>query len=109
MLYVDAGEYWLHKTGKDTRPYLVSMYNVAVKVTMAIAGLVLGMLLTALNYTPGEVISASGATAMTWVTGLAPGLGYLLPVIVMLFHKISDKEMEKIIQKNAEQEQNGRK
>ena len=46
---------------------------------------------------------------MTWVTGLAPGLGYLLPVIVMLFHKISDKEMEKIIQKNAEQEQNGRK
>lgn len=109
MLYVDAGEYWLHKTGKDTRPYLVSMYNVAVKVAMAIAGLVLGMLLTALNYTPGEVISASGATAMTWVTGLAPGLGYLLPVIVMLFHKISDKEMEKIIQENAEQEQNGRK
>ncbi|QBE99618.1 MFS transporter [Blautia producta] len=104
MLYMDAGEYWLYQKGKDTRPYLLSMYNVAVKVALALSSLALGGILTAINYTPGATLGAEGANVLTWATGLAPGVGYLLPLVIMLFHKVSDKEMDVIIKENAERD-----
>jgi len=102
MLYMDAGEYWLYKTGKDTRPYLLSMYNVAVKAAMAISSAVIGIILVAINYEAGVVLEGAAASTLTWATGLGPGLGYLLPVAIMLLHNVSDKEMARIIAANAE-------
>lgn len=102
MLYMDAGEYWLHKTGKDTRPYLLSMYNVAVKAAMALSSVALGLILTAINYQPGVILKGAAASTLTWATGLGPGLGYLLPVVIMMLHNVSDKEMKAIIAANAE-------
>ena len=102
MLYMDAGEYWLNKTGKDTRPYLLSMYNVAVKASLALSSLVLGIVLTAIHYEAGIVLEGSAASTLTWATGLGPGLGYLLPVAIMLLHNVSDEKMKEIIAENAE-------
>lgn len=102
MLYMDAGEYWLHKTGKDTRPYLLSMYNVSVKAAMALSSVVLGIILVVIHYEPGTILTGSAVNTLTWATGLGPGLGYLLPVAIMLLHNVSDKEMSKIIAENAE-------
>ena len=102
MLYMDAGEYWLDKTGKDTRPYLISMYNVAVKVALSLSSLVLGAVLVAINYQPNVILTGADATKMTMVIGLAPGLAYLIPVLIMLRHNVSDKEMGEIIKRNVE-------
>ena len=102
MMYMDAGEYWLHKTGKDTRPFLLSMYNVAVKASMTLSSIVLGIILVAINYEAGVVLEGAAANTLTWATGLGPGLGYLLPVLIMRLHNVSDKEMTKIIAENAE-------
>lgn len=102
MLYMDAGEYWLYKTGKDTRPYLLSMYNVSVKAALALSSVVLGIILVAIHYEPGVTLTGSAASTLTWATGLGPGLGYLLPVAIMLLHNVSDEEMSKIIAANAE-------
>lgn len=102
MLYMDAGEYWLHKTGKDTRPYLISMYNVAVKLAMACSSVLLGVILNAINYNPDAVLDAAGQTTLTWCTGLAPAIGYFCPILIMLLHQVSDKEMQQIIKENAE-------
>ena len=102
MLYMDAGEIWLHKTGKDTRPYLLSMYNIAVKASMALSTVALGILLSAINYEPGMVLDAAGRSTLTWSTGLAPAIGYGLPVLIMLLHRVPDHEMAAIIKENAE-------
>lgn len=102
MMYMDAGEYWLYKTGKDTRPYLLSMYNVAVKAALTLSSVVLGIVLVAINYEAGVVLEGSAANALTWATGLGPGLGYLLPVVIMLLHNVSDEKMAEIIKSNAE-------
>lgn len=102
MLYMDAGEYWLHKTGKDTRPYLISMYNVAVKVALALSSVALGVILNAIHYNPDAMLDAAGSATLTWCTALAPAIGYLLPLAIMLFHKVSDKEMTQIIKENAQ-------
>ncbi len=101
-LYLDAGEYWLNKTGKDTRPYLLSMYSVAIKSSMALSSVILGFVLKAIHYEPGVLLQGSAATTLTMITGLAPAIGYLLPLAVMLLHNVSDKEMEQIIKDNAE-------
>ena len=101
-LYLDAGEYWLQKTGKDTRPYLLSMYSVAVKAAMALSSIVLGVVLKVIHYEAGVMLEGSAATTLTMITGLAPAIGYLLPLLLMLIHNVSDQEMEKIIKENAE-------
>lgn len=106
MLYMDAGEYWLDKTGKDTRPYLLSMYNVAVKAAMAMSSVLLGVILVAINYQPGVLLEGSAASTLTWATGLAPGLGYLLPILIMMLHNVSDDKMKEIIASNAEKYSN---
>ncbi len=102
MLYMDAGEWWLYKTGKDTRPYLLSMYSVAVKASLACSSVALGLILNLIHYNPDAVLNASEATVLTWCTGLAPGIGYLMPVVIMLLHKVSDQEMADIIKENEE-------
>lgn len=102
MMYMDAGEYWLYKTGKDTRPYLLSMYSVAVKVALTLSSVVLGVILVAINYEAGMVLEGSAANTLTWATALGSGLGYLLPVAIMLLHNVSDEEMAEIIKSNAE-------
>lgn len=102
MLYMDAGEIWLHKTGKDTRPYLLSMYNISVKAAMAISSAALGVLLTAIHYEPGMTLDAAGRATLTWSTGLAPAIGYALPLLLMLFHRVPDSDMTTIIKENAE-------
>lgn len=102
MMYMDAGEYWLYKTGKDTRPYLLSMYNVAVKAALTLSSVVMGVILVAINYEAGVVLEGAAASTLTWATGLGPGLGYLLPVAIMLLHNVSDEKMAEIIKSNAE-------
>lgn len=102
MMYIDAGEYWLHKTGDDTRPYLISMYNVAVKVSLAISSLLLGVILSAVNFQAGTALDAAGAGRLTWIIAAVPAIGYLMPLLLMQFHNVSDKEMGEIIKENAE-------
>lgn len=102
MMYIDAGEYWLHKTGDDTRPYLISMYNVAVKVSLAISSLLLGVILTAVQFQAGTALSAEAAGRLTWIIAAVPAAGYLIPLLLMQFHNVSDKEMGIMIQENVE-------
>lgn len=100
-MYLDAAEYWQNKTGKDTRAYMLSMYSVAVKIAIAVSTVALGAILNLIHYTPGMVLDDAGAKALCWATALSPGLGYLLPVILLLIHGVSDKEMARIIEENA--------
>ena len=102
MLYMDAGEIWLNKTGKDTRPYLFSMYNVSVKIAMALSSIALAALLNIINYTPGMVLDQAGKNTLSWSTAIAPAVGYLLPLVIMLFHRVPDKEVARMIEENAQ-------
>lgn len=78
------------------------MYSVAVKVALTLSSVVLGVILVAINYEAGMVLEGSAANTLTWATALGSGLGYLLPVAIMLLHNVSDEEMAEIIKSNAE-------
>ena len=100
-MYLDAAEYWLDKTGVDTRAYMLSMFSVAVKAAIAVSTAVIGVILNLIRYTPGMVLDAKGASKLCWATALGPALGYLLPILLLLIHGVSDRRMEEIIKSNA--------
>lgn len=102
LLYVDAGEYWLAKTGKDTRTFLAAAYGYPVKIAMTLASIGLGIALSSIHYEAGVAFTPVMSAQLTWIVGLAPGLGYLIPAFLMLFYNVSDKDMEKYIAENAQ-------
>lgn len=100
-LYTDAGEYWIHKTGKDTRPFLVASQNAGIAFGGGLAGMVVGQVLTAINYTAGESLSAAASSTLCMWTSLVPMIGMILFVICLLIHNVSDKKVEEYIRENS--------
>lgn len=102
VMYADAGEYYLNKEGKDTRAYVLSMSNLAAKAAMTVTSLVLGAVLGIIHYEAGTAMSVGQATTLNTATALVPAVCYALYVIILQFHGVSDKEIEKCIEENAE-------
>lgn len=105
LLYVDAGEYWLAKTGEDTRPFLLSMQAITASLSAVLAAPLFGAALTACHYdsyAADALLSASDATALTNWIGLGTAAAYILFAVFMFVHNVSDKDAEKYIQQNAD-------
>ena len=111
VLFLDAGEYFLYKTGKDTRAIAAGLASPPMKIGMTV-GKTLGLaLLSAIGFVSGGAFEIS----VTWianfmrVTFMLPGLIYLAAAIIMLlFYKISDKDAAMYAQANAEKMQQGK-
>lgn len=101
-MYIDAGEYYLHKTGKDTKAFIVSMYGLTVKIAVSAAAVILGAALKAINYTEGMTLTDAKSSMLIWICACTMGIGYCLPALLLKFiHPVSDKEMTQIIRENA--------
>lgn len=104
-MYIDAGEYYLNKTGKDTKAFIISMYGLTVKIAVSLAAIVLGAALAAINYSEGMNLTGAMSTKLVVICGATMGIGYILPsVLLKLFHPVSDADMARIIKENAESE-----
>ncbi len=111
VLFLDAGEYFLYKTGKDTRAIAAGLASPPMKIGMTV-GNTLGLaLLSAIGFVSGGAFEIS----VTWianfmrVTFMLPGLIYLAAAIIMLlFYKISDKDAAMYAQANAVKMQQGK-
>ena len=102
VMYGDAGEYYLHKEGKDTRAYMLSMNTLASKAAMAFSTLVLGAVLGLIHYEAGADMSPESANLLNMATAAIPAVCYVLYAVILLFHGVSDKEIERCIEENAE-------
>ncbi|GAA6502038.1 hypothetical protein K340107D12_48540 [Blautia parvula] len=108
VLYLDAGEYFLYKTGKDTRAIAAGLASPPMKIGMTV-GNTLGLaLLSAIGFVSGGAFEINTAWISNFmrVTFMLPGLIYLASAIILLvFYKISDKDAAKYAQANAEKMQ----
>lgn len=104
--YLDASEWWYDKTGKDTRTFAMSLQAIGSKAGMAISSLLLGVALTLCHYSDElGIATTEGMRACTIQTGVYSMAGCLIAaVILLLFHKVSDKEMEACIERNAQRD-----
>lgn len=102
MMYLDASEVMYNKTGEDTRAFGMGISALAAKIGTAFSSVGLGAVLVAVNYTEGAILDAAGKTTLTMATGLIPAVTMALyALILIIFHNVSDKEIEKCIEENA--------
>lgn len=100
-MYLDAGEYHLNQTGKDIRAFFVSMYGLSVKFSQAVSAIVVGLVLKAVSYEAGMQFDAAQRGRFSWLVALTMAVGYgVLPAVIMRFHPVSDKEMERVAIEN---------
>lgn len=105
LLYLDAGEIWYSKTGKDTRAYSMSMSNLVAKIANIFTTMVVGWTLVRIGYAEGIALSAVGKTTLTMVIGILPGVGAIIySLLLIVVHNVSDKEVKKMIEKNAKKD-----
>lgn len=102
VMYADAGEYYLNKTGKDTRTYMISMSGLAAKISFTLSTVVLGAVLGLIHYEAGVIMTAENANILNMASGLIPAVCYAMYVVILMFHGVSDKEMTRCIEENAE-------
>lgn len=100
-MYMDAGEYWLNKTGKDTRVVIMSMFNVAMKIGIALSALIIAGILGATSYTQGVMFDSAQKSTMTVLIGVVLGVANLLPVLFLKFYPVADADIQGIIMDNA--------
>lgn len=100
-LYMDAGEYQLYKTGKDYKAFFVSMYGISVKIASALSAIVIGCMLKGISYKAGMAMSMAEKNKLNFFTALTMSVGYCIPIIIMRFHPISDREISIIMKENS--------
>lgn len=105
VLYIDAGEYWYHKTGNDTRAFIMGMQNIATKIAYAIASPILGVVLVSVHFSEEALLTGQNAAGLTLATGVLPAAGmFILALVLAVFHKVSDKEITVCIEANAKKD-----
>jgi len=105
-LFLDAAEYQLYKTGKDSRAFVMSLYNIPMKVALAVSSPIVAFLLTNSDYKQ-ETIDGILVTSMSnpqlfvrWF-GLLLAAIYLVGLLMYLFlYKITDTKAAEYIAKN---------
>ncbi len=102
LYFMDVGEYYLYKTGKDTRTVAISMMSVPMKIGMMIGSTLSLTLLGGLGYQPGMQVTQAFIHGFLRNLALIPGICVLLAVVVfILCYRITDKDAELYATENA--------
>ena len=102
-MFLDCGEYFLWKTGKDTRAVAAGLASPPMKIGMALGGSIGLYLLNSTGYVAGFVPDAAWPVKFMRASFMIPGFVYIAAsVIMLLLYKISDADAAKYAQENAE-------
>jgi Na+/melibiose symporter-like transporter len=105
-LFLDAAEYQLYKTGKDSRAFAMSLYNIPMKVGLAASSLIAAHMLTASGYlqeTIDGVLTTSMSNPQLFVRwfGLLQAAIYLVSALMYAFlYKITDAKAAEYMAEN---------
>ncbi len=103
IMFMDCGEYFLWKTGKDTRAVAAGLASPPMKIGMALGGSIGLFLLNSTGYAAGFIPDAAWPVKFMRASFMIPGLVYIAAAVIMLlFYKIKDADAAKYAQENAE-------
>ena len=105
-LFLDAAEYQLYKTGKDSRAFVMSLYNLPMKIALAASSPVAAFMLTNSGYKQ-ETVDGILVTSMSNPLVFVRWFGFLLAAInlagmlmYLFLYKITDAKAAEYIAAN---------
>jgi len=105
-LFLDAAEYQLYKTGKDSRAFVMSLYNLPMKIGLAVSSLIAAFMLDNSGYTQ-KIVDGSLVTSMSdpqrfvWWFGMILAAIYLVGMLMYIFlYKITDAKAAEYVAEN---------
>ena len=102
-MYLDCGEYYLWKTGKDTRSIAMGLASPPMKIGMALGGTIGLYLLGATGYVAGFTPTAAWIEEFMVVTFMVPAFIYFAAALIMgTMYKITTADATKYAQENQE-------
>lgn len=102
-MYLDCGEVYLNKTGKDMRSIAMGLGSPPMKIGMAVGGTIGLYLLGATGYVAGFTPDAAWIKNFMLICWVIPAIFYFVAAAIMvLFYKIDDAEAARCAQENAE-------
>ena len=100
--FVDCGEYYLYKTGKDTRMIAITMYSVPMKIGMALGGAIGNFGMAIIGYQAGMAIDQIFTTKFMLLLTLIPAVLIFVGALIMQFgYKITDEDAARYAAENA--------
>lgn len=102
-MYLDCGEVYLNKTGKDMRSIAMGLGSPPMKIGMAVGGTIGLYLLSGTGYVAGFVPDAAWVSKFMFICWIVPAIIYILGAVVLAIgYKITDAEAGRCAQENAE-------
>lgn len=100
--FVDCGEYYLHKTGKDTRDVAISMFSVPMKIGMALGGAIATYGLTFIGYKAHMTVDSIFSNKFLILLAFVPAALVFLGAFIMgIGYKITDEDAQRYAEENA--------
>ena len=101
-MYLDCGEWYLNKTGKDMRTIAIGLASPPLKIGMAVGGTIGLYLLGATGYVAGFTPDAAWVKSFMFICWIVPAVIYFAAAAIMAFcYKITDAEAARCAQENA--------
>lgn len=102
-MYLDCGEWYLNKTGKDMRSIAMGLGSPPMKIGMAVGGTIGLYLLSSTGYVAGFVPDAAWVSKFMFICWIVPAIFYLAAAALLAVgYKITDAEAARCAQENAE-------
>lgn len=102
-MYLDCGEVYLNKTGKDMRSIAMGLGSPPMKIGMAVGGTIGLYLLEATGYVAGFTPDAAWNSKFMLICWIIPALFYFAGAALMaVCYKINDADAARCAQENAE-------
>lgn len=102
LMYLDAGEWYLNKTGKDTRGICVGLMSPPLKIGMAVGGTIGLAMLAATGFYPGFTPDPTWVGNFCRSTYMIPGIINLCAaVFLMISYRMNEQEAQRMAQENA--------
>jgi len=102
----DTIEYGEWKSGIRSESSLYGFMTFAQKSSIAVAALILGVLLTSINFTPNEVQTPETLAGLKNIMSLIPASGIAISIFLMYFYPINSEYHKKLLI-NIEARKNG--
>jgi GPH family glycoside/pentoside/hexuronide:cation symporter len=94
-LYSSIVDYTQWKTGKDLKPFMMSMFNILPKIGTAIGNTVLGYGLVAIGFQK-ENVTASAAGGLRVLFSALPAAILFIGVVVFLLFPLTDEKIKRM-------------